>query len=60
MARDWRTGGDVEGHRPSEGLEDVQWRSLLELPSADLIPSFGDGGSGWVVLPASDLRAGLE
>ncbi|WP_210492601.1 DUF1963 domain-containing protein [Patulibacter sp. SYSU D01012] len=58
-------GEDVEAEigRAASGYDDehelarAPWRMLLEIPSAELIPSFGDGGTGWVALPAEDLRA---
>jgi hypothetical protein len=58
-------GGSVEAHAGSAASgHDVEaplarepWRLLLEIPSARLIRSFGDGGTGWVALPAADLAA---
>lgn len=58
-------GGSVEatagpaasGYDTTAPLAREPWRLLLEIPSADLIPSYGDGGTGWVALPAADLEA---
>lgn len=58
-------GGSVEadaglaasGYDEQAPLAHLPWRLLLQIPSAQLIPSFGDGGTGWVALPAADLKA---
>lgn len=55
--------GDVEGTagRHASRWDDdgplarTPWRLLIQIPSANLVPSFGDGGTGWVSLPAEDL-----
>src|SRR5262249_17695417 len=40
-------GGDIEGRGPRCEIDCEHWRILLEIPSAALVPDFGDGGEGW-------------